>query len=303
LGWTAWQTWTGFGETIVEDGTTTPAKTLWDWSELLVIPLGVAYIASRFTKSLKQNEIKIAEQRSMREQEISLDQQRENALQSYLDRITELLLREGDGLKTSGLEDEIRVVARARTLSTLNMLDPTRKGQLLRCLYEGKLVSKENTIISLKGADLREAVLTGTELSNIDLSKADLREAVLIGTDLSEADLSKADLREADLRGAVLKGTVLMDTVLWRADLYRADLSGADLRRAVLRGAILWRAILKGAILRGTILRGADLRGADLRGADLRGAELKDMKMETAVMPDGNIYDPEIHQNIFVKSQ
>ena len=169
LGWTAWQPWTGFGETIVEDGFSSPAKTLWDWMDLLVIPLGIAYIASRFTKTLKQNELKIAEQRSKREQEISLDQQRENALQSYFDRISELLLREGNGLKASDPEDEIRVVARARTLSTLNMLDPSRKGQLLRFLYEGKLISKEKTIISLSGANLRDANLRDANLMDVNL--------------------------------------------------------------------------------------------------------------------------------------
>ena len=88
----------------------------------------------------------------------------------------------------------------------------------------------------LRGADLRNAVLSG---------------AVLRGADLSGAVLSGAVLRDADLSGAVLSGAVLRG-----ADLSGAVLRDADLRNADLSGAVLRDAVLSGAVLRGAVLSG-----------------------------------------------
>ena len=105
--------------------------------------------------------------------------------------------------------------------------------------------------------------------NNPDGVRADLR-----GADLREADLSGANLREADLRWADLRVANLREADLRWADLRVADLSGADLRGADLREADLRRADLSGADLSGADLRRADLGGADLSGADLSRANL-----------------------------
>ena len=61
----------------------------------------------------------------------------------------------------------------------------------------------------LRGADLRDAVLSGADLRDAVLSRAVLRDAVLRDAVLSRAVLRGADLRDADLRGADLRGAVL----------------------------------------------------------------------------------------------
>ena len=75
--------WTGTGFTN---------KTLWDWLQLLIIPLALAIIALLFNLASTRTEQKIANQRYEQDQKIALDKQREDLLQTYLNRMSELLL-------------------------------------------------------------------------------------------------------------------------------------------------------------------------------------------------------------------
>jgi hypothetical protein len=58
---------------------------------------------------------------------------------------------------------------------------------------------------NLRGADLRDAILTSADLRGVDLTGADLREANLIDASLSGANLFRANLTDAILRGANLR--------------------------------------------------------------------------------------------------
>src|SRR3990172_95740 len=118
-------------------------KTLWDWMELLIIPLVLAIGAYYLNRSERNTD-----------REISTDRQKEEALQTYLDQMADLLLKKN--LRTSENE-EVRNVGRTRTLTVLRGLDKTRKGIVLKYLHEAGLVAKEKTIISLRGADLSGA--------------------------------------------------------------------------------------------------------------------------------------------------
>src|SRR5437588_3708102 len=200
--------WTGFAN-----------KTLWDWMQLLIIPLVLAVAAFLFnlatsrteqkiTTQRYENDQKITAQRYQNEQEIAADKQREDLLQTYLDRMSELLLNKH--LRASDPKDEVRYIARSRTLTVLSRLDANRKKSLLQFLYESDLINATaGSIIQLGGADL----------SHANLSSAYLPGAYLRGADLSDANLSGADLRGTDLRVAKLGD----------ADLRHANLSSADL--------------------------------------------------------------------------
>ena len=216
--------WTGFGEYVKPSEKHQPAKTLWDWMQLFLIPAVLVIGAAWFNQRREKLAREIEDRHRDEERAIEGDRRREDRLQNYLDRMTELMLKEG--LRTSKPEDEVRGVARARTLTVLRGLDGERKCTLLQFLWESKLIEQQ-AVIDLNEADLSEA----------DLGVADLRGASLGGADLSEADLGGADLRGADLRGANLR---------W-AGLGVADLRGADLRGADLRGAQLQLADLGGA--------------------------------------------------------
>lgn len=207
-----WQ-FTGFG-----------SKTVWDWLDLLLVPLILAGGGLWFSWYQKQTELQIAQ-----------DQSRQAALTAYLDHMTMLLLT--NGLHSSSPQDEVRAVARARTLAVLRQLDPERKGNVLRFLYEADLIIKERTVI-------------------------DLVDANLSGSCLDDAILDDIYLRAATLDGAIFKGAVLDGAVLRGANLNGANLDGATLFNASLDHA--W---LKGTSLCGTILTNVNLMGATLTGA------------------------------------
>jgi hypothetical protein len=132
-----WAAWTGLGEYVSPDLGQGPeyfrGKTLWDWLELLIIPVVLAGGAILFNRSERKAEREIAD-----------DRIRESTLQTYLDRMTELLLEKN--LRTSGPEAEAAVVARARTLTVLGGLDAERKGALVRFLYEAHLIDGDNVV-------------------------------------------------------------------------------------------------------------------------------------------------------------
>src|SRR5437764_14966017 len=67
-------------------------KTLWDWLQLLIIPLMLAIGGFWLNQIQKSRDERATEQRDKTERKIAADNQREAALQAYLDRIAELLL-------------------------------------------------------------------------------------------------------------------------------------------------------------------------------------------------------------------
>jgi len=226
--------WTGFGASTIV--TLNPneeiqlPKTLWDWLELLVIPIVLAISAAWFSRVERRSEQAIAKQRIEEERRIADDRAQDTALQAYLEQMAMLLLDKS--LRKSEEGSEERDMARAFTLTFLRRLNGERKGVLLRFLYESDLMTKEKSIFSLQLADL---------------SGAYLFVAYLIGADLRGADLIGAYLIGADLRGADLSGAYLSGAYLGEANLSGADLSGADLSEANLSGADLSEANLSDA--------------------------------------------------------
>lgn len=280
--WFQWS-WTGFTER------NSSTKTFWDWLQLLgilAVPTVIGMGAWAFTtKHVQAHEVE------------NTDNQREAALQEYRNKMFELLLVHD--LRHSSENDEVRQVARVRTVTVLRKLDPVRKTSVLQFLQETDLVNKDQYIVELVGVDLGGARLSGANLSGFTLSGADLSGANLNGAtlsganllgtrlsraylndaDLRGADLSKADLNEANLGWAILSGTARSRIFLGPANLSEAILCGASLRRANLRGANL----------SGTDLSGADLSGANLSGANLSGTNLSDTDLSTVNLSNANL--------------
>jgi uncharacterized protein YjbI with pentapeptide repeats len=243
------------------------AKTLWDWLGLagaIAIPFALLYFEraeQRRSDKRAQEEKEQAEEQAKREKEIADNNLREQALEAYIDRMSELLIDKnlkvliGKKLEESDPEyqklDAAFDIARARTLSVLRRLDKDgeRKGSVIRFLIDAELISD---LLDLSDANLRGANLRGAYLRGAYLRGANLRGAYLVFAFLSEADLSDADLSDANLSRAFLSG----------ADLIRAFLSEADLSDADLRGANLSEADLSDANLSEADLSDADLRGA-----------------------------------------
>ena len=274
-------------------------KTVWDWLQLLVVPIMITLITVAFTwqQSARQQRIedqrfeqaqKIEGRRAEAEREIQEQRAQQATFQMYLDQMGALLLDRG--LRSASEDSDVRRLARARTLVVLDALGTHRQNRVLRFLEETELIQvrapDRPPIISLKYASLRDfelngkQLLRGTDLTQANLSGGDLTRAVLEGTDLSGAHLEGARLAGANLRGARLSGAYLHD-----ADLSGADLTGADLSDA--RGRFE-----SGARMHATDLGGADLSRVDLTNADVTTEQLqKAASLEGATMPGGQMYE------------
>jgi len=284
-------------------------KTLWDLLQLLIIPAALTMGGAFISLTISKNEREATNQRDKTEREIAEDNQREVSLQSYIDKMSELLLEKE--LRSSKPTDEIQKIARVRTLTILSRLDPERKKNLLQFLYEERLIDGSYPIVDLKGSNLRSINLSHMELVGVGLRSVDLHGARLLLADLHGSDLSNANLHktaaiqvllnDATLCGANLSEAILLDANLRGANLRGANLGSANLRGADLRGVDLDNAHLGGADMHGVNLRDANLSGANLTGVDLRGADLRGVRvdmqrlekaksLEGATMPKGSVH-------------
>ena len=327
---------TGFGEYTYSTSAqpneeVVPAKTLWDWMGLLIIPLVLGVGVFLLNRAQRRNEQEIAQSSRETDRDIARDRQHQTTLETYFDRMTELIL--DNGLGTKKAKKGVQSIARTRTLAVLRSLDTERVGVVFQFIQDaglddislanGNLIGVKWKGADLNGADLsraylygatlsgtrlREANLSGANLFGADLIKADLNGADLSHANLSVADLDRADLRHANLEkahlsGAILSGTRLREANLSGANLFRADLSNAYLYGANLSGADLITADLNWADLSHANLSGADLDRADLSHANLSGANLSGAinywheqlreasSLKGATMPDGTKYE------------
>jgi uncharacterized protein YjbI with pentapeptide repeats len=279
-----WPRWLGVGD-----------KTLWDWVNLLVLPILLSLGGIWFTGQQNKNQDEAEAQRAQVERHIQEQNTQDSALQAYLDQMSTLLLTKD--LRESEDDSEVRTLARARTLTVLGRLDPSRKTVVMSFLVEAGLVQsvdEREPLIGLSGASLGEVNIEEADLSNAVLEDAKLNGAKLNrtklnGAQMSHAALDSAELHSAQLNNTRLSGANLNNAALGDAKLSGTDLSGADLYRARLEGAALTDADLGGANLRGADLTGADLSDADLRGADLPGAFLDRADLYGANLSGANL--------------
>ena len=184
-------------------------KTLWDWQALLFIPVTIALIASLFTQY-----------QNTRQRDIENLRAEQAMAESYLEHIGILLLEKD--LRKEGENSDVRLLARARTITVLDGVSKDRKVRLLEFLsetnliqYEGTGTQREPPVVSLRFADLRDLplverdILSNTDLQKAELNNANMDKATLINTNLYRADLSDADLSGVNLSGANLSGANL----------------------------------------------------------------------------------------------
>jgi uncharacterized protein YjbI with pentapeptide repeats len=288
-------------------------KNLWDWLGLLAvlaIPVAVGFGVAWFTRTQQLRDQKAAEQQVELERELTRDNQREAALQAYIDKMSELLLDKVTPLGKSDSPDEVRKIARVRTVTVLPRLDGVRKMSVLRFLHESRLIDEDKSIVDLEGANLRGADLgdvrpednyllaligvTPTSATPVkeepqgfwatvgEFIKAMSTDARFV-PEAFRVFAIKANLRRADLSHANLVGIILT-----YANLNQTNLSYANLMRANLMRANLYRAFLTGADLTGAYLIDADLREADLNNGKLQGADLSDAHLSGANLKGTN---------------
>ena len=309
--------WTGFNGS-------NKSRTLWDWMQLLIVPIVLALGATLFNRAITHNEQNIADQRYINEQNIALDKQREDLLQVYLDRMSDLLLN--GGLSQSSPDAQVRNIARVRTVTVLRQLDTRRINYVLSFLRETKLVTPEpeTNIISFRSADLSRVDFKNVNLSDFDLSKANLSKADLTGANICKTNLSEANLNGANMsdtyiyfskfNGASLNKAhfqkayldhvsfagSLLHTSLDNANFSKAQFHHVDLSRTTLEETDLsgaWfsdttnfsESVFFGASLRGARLTNAHLNEVDFTKADLREVSLAGAKLNKADLHEANL--------------
>ena len=203
-----------------------PKRTGWDWISVAFIPLiGALTIAAvGYLFNIKQRE---------REEAVQSLRAQDEALQQYLDQMSDLLCNQnlrsepegskpkwfqkftGEANDISRPKGSTRDLAQARSKAVLLSLDKEHKRRPLKLVHELGLIKKGSCILELKnagldGADLSELTLHDAYLKRIDLRIADLKGADLEGCDLTLADLRGANLWRADLKGANLEQANLL---------------------------------------------------------------------------------------------
>jgi uncharacterized protein YjbI with pentapeptide repeats len=286
-------------------------KTLWDFLDLLIVPLALAIIGLGFTAQQQARQTHMENQRDERAQAVEEQRAQNAALQAYLDQMNHLMLEEG--LLGSKAGDTVFTLAKARTTTVLAQFDGEHNQAVTRFLSDSGLLRDLPLLANtaLPDAKLHKAVLQGANLADTNLNGANLTDAVLIDADfsavekvgkstqamtadLNKADLSRAALQGANLSGCLLKEATLTDATLQSADLRSAELQGADLSHASLIGADLGPANVPGfppGLLPKvyTNLTDADLRNAALQDADLSSAVLQNANLTNADLTNANL--------------
>jgi len=218
--------------------------TVRNWLELLIVPMVLVGIGLLFemqqadrqlaTEKHQQN---LEKKRANAERELAVQGAQDEALRSFFDEMSTLLLRED--LRNSDQDSEARTLARARTLTVLRTVDASRKSRVVLFLDEAKLIGSvdgRDPIVDLNYADLKGANLSFVNLSGANLSPVDMSGATLGYTDLSDANLSSgsnlsgADFEFADLSGADLSYANLTDANVTLGQLDEVDsLKGATM--------------------------------------------------------------------------
>lgn len=239
------------------------AKTLWDWMDLLIVPILLAGFALWFNEQAHRRESRSATEARKRDLRRSNDRFREEALQKYFEAMANYTVTLQDK------PDVMKRVAFMRTVAVLRKLDSKRIEEVLDLLKNSEWLG-----LNVRFADPNLADLISVNLSNADLRDTDLRNVNLSGAKLNDTNLDGVNLNSADLNGA---------------DLSRASLTNANLQGADLSGANLTSADLGGSNLRKADLNAADLQGADLGLTDLTGANFDEFTKfsNTTILPDG----------------
>jgi predicted membrane-bound spermidine synthase len=114
--------------------------TLWDWIKLLIVPAVIAGGGLWFNRQQRERELEIAREQREREQRIANERAQDEALQGYLDGMSQLLTDKERPLHKAQTSDSLSTVARARTLTVLGRLDGGRKRSVLQFLFESGLI-------------------------------------------------------------------------------------------------------------------------------------------------------------------
>ena len=150
-----------------------------------------------------------------------------------------------------------------------------------------KLEKSEHSI-SVRGRDLRGAILVRADLRKADFTGAKLDYAVFDNARLAEATFACADLPIPNVASQSIFGELHLNGEHAPAHRWPDDrctwLTGASFVRAGLQGANFEKARLQSALFAGAQMQGARLVNAEAQGASFFGAKLDGASLESATL-------------------
>jgi hypothetical protein len=182
--------------TVVRTEVYQPGKSLWDWLQLLFIPIVLGGVGSWLGR--RQSKI---------QEKATTEQQYKDALQTFWDNMSKLILEKDKDLLHAPKGTSVREIARTQTLVTLSRLRGSHghKAALLLFLHEANLIKNPDPIISLS------PTMEGERSQSVSkIIVAHWNEALLKEADLHDACLRQIDLRDAILSNAILSGADLV---------------------------------------------------------------------------------------------
>jgi uncharacterized protein YjbI with pentapeptide repeats len=193
-------------------------STLRDWLPILIAAIPILIFLG--TRAITLQQADLENQRAAAEAERAAQRAQDEALQAYLDQMSQLMLGDSNLLEAEpGVP--VHALAQAKTSTVILRLDAEHNQSVTRFLSDSGLVtSSEGSPRLLRGITLRKARLIAAYLP-----KADLSNAVLFDTDLNDADLHGADL--SDAKGTTkeqleqaksLQGATMPDGQLYQED-------------------------------------------------------------------------------------
>ena len=222
-------------------------KSFWDWLQLLIVPLMLAFGAFYLNYASETRDKQIAEEGKQQE-----------LLKDYFSKMQTLILAEKTLPKSNNkptgspsldqnqpkLSPESQAIARALTLAVLDELDGKRKGKVISYLADSKLIIEGPTLkskseINLEHANLKYIVLQDVVMPFVKINNADMTNARLDNVDLSNSDLADSDLSEA-----TLKDVKLTEAKVYRVNFTKTNLTGVNFSNTDLNNSNFYNATL-----------------------------------------------------------
>jgi uncharacterized protein YjbI with pentapeptide repeats len=274
--------WTGFNSYYDIEGNFHLKKFLWDWLEIMLVPIFIASIGLFYT-NFSTNQENLRSEHKIQNEMIS----------KYINTLYEYF-------KLKNQTQELTAFIRGQTLNILQELEGFQKANIVQILYELKLIKLssnrkafleyanfENLIISQKnlaGINLRKTSINCSHISNAIFSSSDFSFSTFINSNLKNNKFIECIFEFVNFYYSTSENNDFSYSNLENCSLSNVKFSDSIFNNANLRSSSLDHSVFKNICFRNSILKYADLScsrfiNCDFSNADLTSANLTKTKL------------------------
>ncbi|MFM6376109.1 MAG: pentapeptide repeat-containing protein [Microcystis panniformis] len=199
-------------------------KSFWDWLQLLIVPLMLAFGAFYLNYASET-----------RDKQIAKEGEQQELLKDYFSKMQTLIVETKKSKDSQSNPDrapllpEFQPIAQALTLAVLDELDGKRKGKIIIYLAKSGLINKDRPIIDLETANLQKLELNNNWTGSlIQITGADMTEAQINDINFANSNLARSNLSHATLK----------DVTFENSDLSGVNLDGATFKNVTFKKGI-----------------------------------------------------------------